>query len=267
MRKLRLAVLACISLAVSTAAWPIIVSHQANDAAHLRLANDYPAPIVLRRNYAGSADGMGTWIAEDWILTAAHVAEGFRAGDPIGDKDRLVVADVAIHPDWPAEPIDLALIRVASGPPDIDIVPRCRTDDYAGATIVFVGAGDIGTGETGPAGADGRMRMARNRVTVADDKFLQFEFDAPGSSSALGLEGISGPGDSGGPAYVERENGVCVVAVSSGQDTEATGGAEGKYGVVEFYSRADVQHVWIDSVIVHSSVEAYSEDASQNEDE
>ncbi len=267
MKKLRLVVLACIGLAISTTAWPIIVSHQADDAAHLRLSNDYPAPIVLRRNHAGSADGMGTWIAEDWILTAAHVAEGFRTGDPIGDNDRLVVADVAIHPDWPAEPIDLGLIRVASAPSDIDVVPLCRTDDYTGATIVFVGAGDIGTGETGPSGADGRMRMARNMVTVADDKFLLFEFDAPGSSSALRLEGISGPGVSGGPAYVERENGVCVVAVSSGQDTEATGGAEGRFGVVEFYSRADMQRVWIDSVLAHSTVEASSEDASQNNDE
>ena len=251
MKKLRLVALACISLAVSTAAWPIIISHQADAAAHIRLASDYPAPIVLSRNYAGSADGMGTWIAEEWILTAAHVAEGFQTGDPIGDKDRLVVADVAIHPGWPAESIDLGLIRVASGPSDLDIVPLCRADDYTGATIVFLGAGDIGTGETGPARADGQMRMAKNIVTVADEKFLLFEFDAPDSPSASDFEGISGPGDSGGPAYVERENGVCVVAVSSGQDTESTGGAEGRYGVVEFYSRADVQHVWIDSVLAH----------------
>ncbi|MDJ0710021.1 MAG: trypsin-like serine protease [Woeseiaceae bacterium] len=249
MKNLQLILLVCVGLTFSAAAWPIIVSHQADAAAHLRFASDYPTPVVLRRNAAGSADGMGTWIAEDWILTAAHVAEGFRTGDPIGDEGGLVVADVALHPGWPAEPIDLGLIRVAAGPSNIDIVPLCVPDDYAGATVVFLGAGDIGTGKTGPAGADGQMRMARNMVTLANEEFLLLEFDAPGSPSALDLEGISGPGDSGGPAYVGREDGVCVVAVSSGQDTEATGGAEGQYGVVEFYSRADTQRVWIRSIV------------------
>lgn len=241
--------LALVGLTFSSAAWPIIVSHTADANAHLRLANDYPAPMVLRRNAAGSADGMGTWIARDWILTAAHVAEGFQAGDSIGDADKLIVADVVLHPGWPAEPVDLALIRVSAGPSDIEVVPLCTPDDYAGETAVFVGAGDIGTGETGPTGADGRMRMAKNRVIMADDAFLLFEFDAPGSPSAINLEGISGPGDSGGPAYVEQDNGVCVVAVSSGQDTEPTGGAEGRYGVIEFYSRADLRRDWIQSVI------------------
>ncbi len=193
---------------------------------------------------------MGTWIAEDWILTAAHVAAEFRIGDSIGDKGHLAVADVAVHPGWPDEPIDLGLIRVTGSPSDIDIVRICGPDDdYTGATVVFMGAGDIGTGETGPAGADGRMRMAKNTVAMANEEFLLFEFDAPDSPSALDLEGISGPGDSGGPAYVERENGVCVAAVSSGQDTEATGGAEGRYGVVEFYSRADTQLDWIRSIV------------------
>ena len=82
------------------------------------------------------------------------------------------------------------------------IIVSNQADDYTGVTVVFVGAGDIGTGESGPAGADGQMRMARNTVAVADERFLLFKFDAPDSPSALDLEGISGPGDSGGPAYV-----------------------------------------------------------------
>ena len=116
MKNVRMVVLTCLSLTVSTAAWPIVISHEADDAEHLRLASNYPDPIVLLRNRAGSADGMGTWIAEDWILTAAHIAEGLRTGDRVGDEGRLIVAEVAVHPDWPAEMIDLALIRVAAGP-------------------------------------------------------------------------------------------------------------------------------------------------------
>lgn len=253
MKNLQQTVLACASLALSATAWPIVISHQADDAEHLRLASDYPAPLVLSRNAAGSANGMGTWIAEDWILTAAHVAEGFRVGDPIGDEGSLVVADVVVPPGWQAKMIDVGLVRVTGSPSGVDVVPLCARDNYAGETVVFLGAGDIGTGQTGPTGADGRMRMAKNTVTMADELFLLFEFDAPGSPAAIDLEGISGPGDSGGPAYVVRENDVCVVAVSSGQDAKATGGAPGRYGVVEFYSRADTQHAWIRSIIEPSA--------------
>ncbi len=249
MKNLHSIVLACASLVLSTPAWPIVISHQAEDSAHLRLASEDPAPIVLSRNAAGSANGMGTWIAEDWILTAAHVAEGFRAGDPIGDEGRLVVAEVVVPPRWPREPIDLGLVRVTESPSDIEIVPICAADNYVGETVVFLGAGDIGTGLTGPTGADGRMRMAKNAVTMADELFLLFEFDAPDSPSALDLEGISGPGDSGGPAYVIRDNEVCVAAVSSGQDAKPAGGKPGRYGVIEFYFRADTQHAWIRSVV------------------
>jgi hypothetical protein len=51
---------------------------------------------------------------------------------------------------------------------------------------------------------DRRLRAATNRVEKADGPFLQFRFDAPEDPNVTDLEGISGPGDSGGPAYIER---------------------------------------------------------------
>lgn len=248
MKTYRRVLLASLCLAASSVAWPIIISDQADDSRHLKLASDYPSPVVVRWNDAGSASGMGVWINEKWILTAAHVAAGVKPGDSIGDDGDLVVEEVSVHPDWHSQMIDLGLIKVASSPADIEVVPVCESGDQNGATVVFVGAGDIGTGDSGPIGADGKLRMARNKAVLANEAHLVFEFDAPNSPGAVALEGISGPGDSGGPAYLESEDGFCIVAVSSGQDSEPTGGKEGRFGVIEFYTRVDVRKPWIDSV-------------------
>jgi hypothetical protein len=51
---------------------------------------------------------------------------------------------------------------------------------------------------------DRRLRAATNRVEKADGPFLQLRFDAPEDPNVTDLEGISRPGDSGGPAYIER---------------------------------------------------------------
>lgn len=240
-------VLACLGLLISSPGWPIVIRHDSSDNAHVQLAKKYPQPVVLSRTSLGSADGMGTWIAENWILTAAHVAEGIRRGDLIADG--IAVIDVVLHPSWPNEPVDVGLIRVADGARDADVVAVCEPDNHLGKKAVFLGAGDNGNGVTGPNTANGQMRGAENVVTLAGKTFLAFDFDAPNSPVSLTLEGVSGPGDSGGPAYLETGTGVCIVAVSSGQDTEPTGGAEGRYNVVEYYSRADIHADWISNTM------------------
>lgn len=230
----------------------IVMRHDVDLSAYQKLAAGYPEPLVINVTETGSADGMGVWIAPNWILTAAHVAVGVQPGDRIGPGRTLNVVRVAPHPDWPDAPIDVGLIRVEAGQPEAEFVQICAPGEVEDQEVVFMGAGDFGDGVTGPAHADGRMRAARNTVVFADASLVAFVFDGPDSGQSLPLEGISGPGDSGGPAYVESKDGICVLAVSSGQDTEPTGGKEGRYGVVEFYARVDVLRNWIDSVVTEA---------------
>jgi secreted trypsin-like serine protease len=78
---------------------------------------------------------------------------------------------------------------------------------------------------------------------------LQFRFDAPGDAGTTALEGISGEGDSGGPAYFERDRVVYVVGVSSGQDPRPADGHVGHYGVLEYYPRVSAYADWIHSTM------------------
>jgi hypothetical protein len=89
--------------------------------------------------------------------------------------------------------------------------------------------------------------VAQNRIGSAQGGWLFWRFDEPASGRALQLEGISGPGDSGGPALVVTRRGLRIIGVGSSQQTG--GGPEGKYGVLEGYVRVSQFIPWIRQVI------------------
>lgn len=237
-------------------AWPgIVVRHDRPAAAFERLAVEYGAPVAQLR--FRDADGVvvaeGTLVAAQWVLTAAHAVIGRTAGGVARLAGReYVVADAVIHPGWTGvfeELHDIALVRLAEPVGGVTPVPLYRDGDEAGQPIVLVGRGMSGTGLTGPVHDDETLRAATNRISEVGDLHLSFTFDSPESGRATELEGVSGPGDSGGPAFIRRGGVTYLAGISSAQDDEATGGAEGRYGVVEYYSRVSAFATWIDSVV------------------
>ena len=118
--------------------------------------------------------------------------------------------------------------------------------------MLLPGWGRTGNGLTGLQPADGRFRVAENRVDAATSRLLVWEFDDPRglAGRAVPREGISGPGDSGGPALVMTPQGWAVIGVSSGQRT--FGRAEGLYGAEEEYVRVSSFAAWIDRTVAGS---------------
>ena len=66
------------------------------------------------------------------------------------------------------------------------------------------------------------------------------------------MEGISGPGDSGGPAFIFVAGKGYLAGISSGQSTRATKGKEGVYGVREYYVRVSSYVNWISTTIAQN---------------
>lgn len=228
----------------------IIRRHDRPDSLYLELGRQYstlahlylPAPT-------GAADGEGTVIAPRWVLTAAHVAAEVKPGHRItAGGEAHTVDSIVLHPDWNDGPHDIALLRLTQPVRGVRPAQLYRGSAELDQLIVVVGYGDMGTGLSGPTGNDGQIRGATNRVDEATDFWLKFLFDAPDSARSTPLEGISGPGDSGGPAFLDGVEDEILVGVGSGQSTRATGGNQGRYGVTEFYTRVSRYVDWIESV-------------------
>jgi len=225
----------------------IVMRHDVDQAGYLSSFEAWPSTAYFQ--LAGRfGNGTGTLIAPRWVLTAGHVTHYLKAGDSVTiNGGGYVISRVISHPDYVlySPDNDIGLVELET-PVDSTEAARLYADkDEAGQIVTFVGAGRPGNGLTGQQGKPGVIRAASNRVVEARSLLLVFTFDAP--PDALALEGISGPGDSGGPAYLRKDGHVYLLGVSSFQG-ESESGVEGVYGVKEFYTRISAHLDWISSI-------------------
>jgi hypothetical protein len=227
---------------VSHPASAIVTRHDRDDARYVALGAQFPAAVTVL------PDGSGVLIAPNWVLTAGHVARGVAKRSPRVEIDgrEHEVARVFVHPKWQEMgPHDVGLLQLTSLAQRVTPAELYTADDEVGQVVTFVGRGDTGTGLTGPQTADGKKRGATNRVESADDDWIIFNFDE--GDDATDLEGVSGPGDSGGPALLIREGKVYTLGVSVFSDGRGKG--PGRYGVLEGYTRVSTHRGWIESIV------------------
>lgn len=230
----------------------IITRHDKSDDEYIKFAQELPVTSsIIKYN---STDVAGTLITPEWILSAAHVAEHIKKDQKlILNKDSLIVEKVVIHPGWleNGRPEDIALVKIKTPVSDRIPVKLYRDRNETGKEVIVVGNGDYGTGLSGPAGNDGKFRAGTNLIDEVTNEYLIWGFEDPRENpeKVTRLEGISGPGDSSGPAFIQIGNKYYIAGISSGQSTSATGGKEGLYGVTEYYTRVSSYLAWIEKTI------------------
>ncbi|MBX2877938.1 MAG: trypsin-like serine protease [Saprospiraceae bacterium] len=227
---------------------PIVIRHDKPDAEYIKLAEQFK-PYMCHLNLP---DCEGTIISDQWAITAAHCAieikkklEKGKEHCVIMNDQKVVVQKVIIHPKWETdESYDLALLQFKKRPKSTKIAKLYTATDELGQVTYFVGKGYTGDGLTGIKKDYGQLRAATNRVKSVSERWLAWEFDDPRkpSDQLTAYEGISGPGDSGGPAFILRDDGLYIAGISSFQDHD---GVEGIYGVTEYYTRISNYIDWI----------------------
>lgn len=233
----------------------IVIRHDVPDAAYLSRQSDYPAVFSLYRTKAGHNECIATLISARFAITAAHCAREkslLTAAAPGAAGFEVTIAGmparidtVLHHPGSGAgRAPDIALLRLVKPVTHVAPVALYRRQDEVGRIVLMPGWGGTGNGATGLGSEDGLFRVAENRVDRIENQRLYWRFDKPAQPHALTLEGISGPGDSGGPALINTPEGWRIAGVSSAQNT--MGGAEGLYGVDESFVRISAFLDWID---------------------
>ncbi|MGL4578653.1 MAG: S1 family peptidase [Shewanella xiamenensis] len=243
-------------LAITSTANAMIIRHDVDDAKYQAAAQSDNSTVTFLGLYKGDEIvlGTGSLIDKQWIVTAAHVANELTVGNKVQFKTHFYpIKDVIKHPLWKERhfPYDIALVQLASSIEDATLAKLNHATTETGKIATFVGRGDYGNGLVGVAGADKQLRAAHNAVVGVQEQWLQFIFDR--DANALPLEGISGPGDSGGPAYLVSTDSVCLIGVSSWQNAESTNWEEGKYGVIEHYSRISYFRDWIEKTLLQTT--------------
>jgi len=222
----------------------MIIRHDVDDAKYLDLGNKYSSSVAYIHGCAG------TLVADDWILTAAHCVQG-RAEklfyvSHCNQEYRIV--KTVVHPEYGSVGDgrhDIALIQLEEEVENGKPAKLYEINDERGQPVIFVGRGAFGNGLDGPVENDKKQRGATNTIIGTYEHWIEFIFDSAGDATEL--EGISGGGDSGGPAFITTGSELCVAGVSSHQN--GNGNKKGTYGVKEYYTRVSSYTEWIHSVI------------------
>ncbi|HEV7506021.1 MAG TPA: trypsin-like serine protease [Thermoanaerobaculia bacterium] len=227
----------------------IVIRDDAPVAESIALGARYPATGHFSDSVAC------TLIRPRWAITAAHVAE---EQQPFVDYfvtfngKRYGVEKIIIHPQRVLGAVDsqadLALLKLDRDVEGVEPIPLYTRQDEVDLLITRVGWGKTGIGSTGATGERSREpRGMTNKIeAVFQDSFIT-TFDAPPAGTKL--EGATGPGDSGGPAYVEVGGKTYLAGVGSNSTGNPDEGPVGKYGTVNAYCRVSTHVAWINKMI------------------
>lgn len=160
------------------------------------------------------------------------------------DGKDCAITELFPHPE--SDDTDIALIRLANHVTTIEPAQLYRKTDEKGQIVTLVGRGNTGDGDDDRFTFDRHIRWAQNKVEGTNTFYIGLKMDRP--DTALDLEGVVGPSDSGGPVYIETDEGIFVAGIVSKGDAS--------YDLYDYHARVSSHIDWIESTIQEADAQA-----------
>lgn len=267
-------------LAASSTASAIVIRDDVDDSKYRVPASEFPALVDMpgegHEGHDMPGEGHGVLIAPQWVITAAHaitwqseikhvvlngtsrdverlvIHSGYKKPPQELINQALATGDATLVMALLASSDDIALVKLTQPVTDVAPVTLYKDSDELGQIVKIIGKGATGTGATGhdPQGPNRtELRRAFNQITSAHDRWICYVFDKP--PLALPLEGMSGNGDSGGPALIQVTGEWLLAGLTSWKVVQGNAAAvrPGLYGQTSCNVRLSHYVEWIERVI------------------
>ena len=229
---------------------------------------------------SGSGAWIGNYKGHGYVLTAGHMfPKGTKASAFIYetlDGTEYHGDEVFLHPLWNENSADrtgydFAIVRLKEPVTDLDTQPALyEGNSEKGKILTFMGYGWRGAGTKGqdtsidtkdePAAAEGLIESVENAQEPTppkgdagnylgiwlpkEDGSIPNPFSDKGITKPLSpLTGILGSGDSGGPAWIQTDNGWAIAGVNS------DGSGNAAYGDRSWFPRVSPVREWIKQIM------------------
>lgn len=205
--------------------------------------------LEVRRADDVQAAGTCVLIAPRWALTAAHVLDGYQAGQVVTAEGRRRVAAVRRQKDYRADVFgehDIAVLRLDEPFGEADF-PGIGGEDQPGQTVEIAGFGMTGLLSVGYGAHDGLLRAGTARIDRHEGTLLVCPSRGAGTPRPI----CTAPGDSGGPVLAGgRIVGIAshVSKPSDGTPTRSRAGEE------SCHTRVALYRDWIAAVMAEDAV-------------